>query len=256
MCRLILARGEFDVGRVVAAAVGMSLGRTADHNGPTRVHPNGWGAIWRDPDNPGMLAFHRDPGPIAEGLGDSPLPGLRTDFLAIHTRHATVAANLGLAFTHPLVRTDPSTTWYFMHNGYLPTIHRLLGLTASRFDSAEYFDYAIPVGMTALDEAELLPRLRAVPPGGSSGNAIAVNGTDAYVVHWTPTAEADRRYFTIHMLETPTSLVVSSEVVPALAPAARWRQLEPDRVVRIPLTPAECRGGDDGAHTSMGSGRP
>jgi predicted glutamine amidotransferase len=236
MCRLLLAHGEFDVRQMLAAAVGMSLGETADHNGPTQVHPNGWGAVWREGGPGGTLAFHRDPGPLFDGVHDSPLPSLRTDFLAIHSRHATISANVGLPFIHPLVRTDGSTTWYFMHNGFLPTVHRLLNLDGSRFDSAEYFEYAVPVGATALDEADLLARLRAIPPGGSSGNAIVVNTTDAYVIHWTPSAEADRRYFTMHTLETDRAVIVSSEVVPALGPPRNWWPVAPDRVLRIPLT--------------------
>lgn len=242
MCRLLLARGEFDVQQMLDAALGMSLGKTADHNGPTQVHPNGWGAVWREGGPGGTLAFHRDPGPMCDGLHDSPLPGLRTDFLAIHSRHATLPANVGPSFIHPLVRTDRATTWYFMHNGFLPTVYRLLNLDASRFDSAEYFEYAVPPDTTALDESDLLARLRDIPAGGSSGNAIVVSDTDAYVIHWTPSADADPRYFTLHVLETDRCVVVSSEVVPALSAPRDWRPVAPDRVLRIPLTAFEPLG--------------
>ena len=35
MCRFILAQGSFDAGLVFEAAVSMSIGLTADHDGPS-----------------------------------------------------------------------------------------------------------------------------------------------------------------------------------------------------------------------------
>jgi glutamine amidotransferase len=231
---MILARGAFDPRQILEAAVGMSVGATADHAGPTTCHPNGWGAMWRTTDS-AALAVHRDDRPLADSADPSPITGLQTDFLAIHARHATVPANLGLQFTHPLVRADPTTTWYFMHHGYLPTVHRLLGLAASRFDSAEYFQYAIPVGTTTLEEAQLLERLSAIALPGSSGNAIAATVDEAYVIHWSLTQNLDRRYYTMYRLETDRVMIVASEVIAALAPAQLWQPLPPGRVLRISL---------------------
>ncbi|MBY8885137.1 hypothetical protein K7472_09810 [Streptomyces sp. PTM05] len=237
MCRLILATGRFDAGDILDAAVDMSCGRTADHDGPTNVHPNGWGAVWRQHDAPHGLAVHRDVRPLGESAEDSPIRGVETDFLAVHARHATLPRNQGLRCTHPLERGG-AYPWYFMHNGFLPTVHQLLGMAESEFDSGEYFDYIVPRDTRELDEASTLRLLAAIPQGGSSGNAIAVSPDHAYVIHWTTPGTAAQRYFRMHTVTTERFRVVASEVVPSLAPPEQWRPLEPGLLLRVPLAPA------------------
>ncbi|MFI9723644.1 class II glutamine amidotransferase [Streptomyces sp. NPDC052396] len=236
MCRLIVATGEFRARDILAAAEAMSCGRTADHDGPTDVHPNGWGAVWREPDAPYGLGTHRDIRPLTDSFRQSPVPELSTGFLAVHARHATLAKNHGMAFTHPLERGG-EVPWWFMHNGFLPTVHQLLGMDASEFDSREYFDYIVPDGTRVLDEKETLERLNRIPRGGSSGNAIAVNPTDAYVIHWTSPDTLSPRYFGMFRLRTDRCTVIASEVIPDLAPAEHWEPLKPDNVIRLPLDP-------------------
>ncbi|MFF3546808.1 class II glutamine amidotransferase [Streptomyces platensis] len=236
MCRLIVAAGDFRATDILAAAEAMSCGRTADHDGPTDVHPNGWGAVWRQSDAPYGLGRHRDVRPLAESFRESPVPGLSTDFLAVHARHATLAKNHGPRFTHPLERSGGAFPWLFMHNGFQPTVHRLLGMAESEFDSREYFDYIVPAGTRRLDEAETLDRLNSIPRGGSSGNAIAVNPYSAYVIHWTSPDTLSPRYFGMYRLQTDRCLVIASEVIPDLAPADHWEPLKPDSVTEIPWT--------------------
>ncbi|MFI6015450.1 class II glutamine amidotransferase [Streptomyces sp. NPDC051243] len=240
MCRLILAQGRFESRAVLDAAVAMSCGRTADHDGPTDVHPNGWGAVWRDAGAVNGLGVHRDVRPLSESWQESPVPDLTTDFLAIHARHATLPQNHGIQFTHPLHRED-ELPWYFMHNGFLPTVHSLLGMESSAFDSREYFDYVIPAGADTLDAQRTRQLLDAIPPGGSSGNAIAVNPRAAYVIHWTSPPNKSPRYFTMQRLRTPDLTVISSEVIPDLAPADQWEPLEPGTVEAFSLIPAQTQ---------------
>ncbi|MCC3766440.1 class II glutamine amidotransferase [Streptomyces sp. UNOC14_S4] len=234
MCRLILASGQFSANDILKAAEAMSCGRTADHDGPTDVHPNGWGALWRDPDAPQGIALHRDVRPLTDSHHESPVAELDTDFLAVHARHATLPKNHGLQFTHPLTR-EAETTWHFMHNGFLPTVHQKLGLPESEFDSREYFDYIIPEGSRRLDEQQTLERLRAIPAGGSSGNAIAVNSDVAYVIHWTSPGVASPVYFGMFRLRTDRYTVIASERIPDLAPLDQWEPLAPDSLIEIPL---------------------
>lgn len=238
MCRLILAQGRFSARAVLDAAVAMSCGRTADHDGPTDVHPNGWGAVWREEGAAHGLAVHRDVRPLAESWHESPVGEVSTDLLAIHARHATLPRNHGPGFTHPLHR-DGEPPWYFMHNGFLPTVHRLLGLESSDFDSREYFDYVIPPGTEELDAERTLRLLDAIPPGGSSGNALAIHPRAAHVIHWTTPGGGSPRYFGMHRLRTPDLTVMSSEVIPDLAPAGRWEPLEPRTVHTFQMAPAE-----------------
>lgn len=232
MCRLIVATGTFDTRTIVEAAVAMAAGQTANHDSSFVVHPHGWGAVWRDPASPTGLSALRDIRPAVESVLESGLAGITTDFLAIHVRHASSLTTRGPEFTHPLHRS--SDGWYFMHNGFAPTVHQLLGLPCSTFDSAEYFDYLVPAGAQALEPRETLERLRAIPPGGNPGNVVAVSRDRAYVVHWRPGATSPR-YFTMHELVEPGRRIVASDVVPSLAPIDRWRPIPPETVLELPL---------------------
>lgn len=238
MCRLILARGDFRTDDIVDAALAMSTGITADHEGPIRVHPNGWGAVWQDPAVEGGLGIYRDVRSMADSVHESPVRSVRSDFLTIHTRHATLQRNAGLQFTHPLERIEDGFTWYFMHNGFLPTVYQLLGLPRSEFDSAEYFQYIVPRGSMTIDEDETRLRLRAIPPGGTSGNSVAVNRECAYVIHWASEPNRFPRYFGMHRLVRPNLLVVSSEIIPSLAAPAEWEPLKPEQILGISLNAA------------------
>jgi hypothetical protein len=163
---------------------------------------------------------------------------LKTDFLAVHVRNATLPDKQGLPFTHPLTRA--ADDWHFMHNGYMPTVHQLLGMARSEFDSAEYFDYLIPPGTTALAEDVMIARLQAVPPGGStSGNAIAVHRSEAAVVHWSPRGTPTPRFFTLFEFATPEVRVISSERAPSLAEPPQWQELAPGLVLIIPFSTGE-----------------
>ncbi|HWO21752.1 MAG TPA: class II glutamine amidotransferase [Kofleriaceae bacterium] len=223
--------GAFDAAAIVEGAIAMASGRTADHDGSFVVHPDGWGAVWRDADSASGLSVRRDHRPATESALDSGLAAIETDFLAIHVRYANNPTTKGASFTHPLQRR--ADDWYFMHNGSLPTVYQLLGLERSTFDSAEYFDYLIPAGAHALEERETLARLRAIPPGGNSGNAVAVRRDRAYVIHWRAAGDVWPRYFTMHELVEPKRRIIASEVIPSLAPADRWRELSPDTVTEF-----------------------
>ncbi|WP_326587650.1 class II glutamine amidotransferase [Streptomyces sp. NBC_01294] len=234
MCRLILASGDFAVADITAAALDMSCGRTAAHDNPTKVHAHGWGAVWREHEQgPGHgLRAHTDVRPMADSLHESLLPEVKTDFLAIHTRNASLESQRGLDFTHPLSRDDG---WYFMHNGYLPTAYQGLGLPASAFDSREYFDYLVPRDADGLDPAAALGKLDALAPGGNSGNAIAVHPAGAYLVHWSAPSVATPVFFAMQRLSLPGLEVIASEVVPGLAPARLWEPVAAGTVSYFPF---------------------
>lgn len=231
MCRLIVAVGTFDPKEIIAGAVAMASGRNAEHDSTILVHPDGWGAVWRDPASATGLSVLRDVRPATESLAESGLDAIRTDLLAIHLRRASDPATRGPRFTHPLQR--PADDWCFMHNGSQPTVHRMLGLERSTFDSAEYFDYLIPAGALMLDEQATLDRLREIPPGGNCGNAVAVRRDRAYVIHWRSDRDLWPRYFTMHQLVEPGRRIVASEVIPSIAPAGRWEALPPDTLMEL-----------------------
>lgn len=231
MCRLILAKGEFSSARLLDAAVAMSCGLTAEHEGPIKRHPNGWGAIWRQG---GELVVHRDTRPIEESWHESPIRELQTDFLAIHVRHATLEKNHGMRFTHPL-RHDGERPWFLLHNGFLPTIYKLLGKERSEFDSQEYLEFLMRQAALQLDLSETSSKLAEIPPGGSSANAFLVTDDRAYVIHWTPADNPYPNYFTMHRLESSQGVIFASEVIDALGPRDRWQPLPARHIVEVPL---------------------
>jgi predicted glutamine amidotransferase len=234
MCRLILARGTFSSARILDAAIAMSCGRTADHDGPIQRHPNGWGAIWR---RGGRLAIHRDTRAIDDSARSSPVGELTTDFLAVHVRHATLARNHGAEFTHPVEHVHARRSWYLLHNGFLPTVHQQIGRERSEFDSAEYLEYLMCGAVDTLDLDATRDKLAAIPPGGTSANAFLVNDERVYIIHWTPEDTAFPRYFTMHRLEADGCTIISSEIIESLGPRARWRAMPARTIEQIALAP-------------------
>ena len=111
----------------------------------------------------------------------------------------------------------------------------LLGKAQSHFDSLDYFEYLIDPDSTDLDPAQALSKLKRLPEGGSAANAIAVNQQCAYLVHYVFPGTRCRRYFQMHRLGLPSGTVYASEVLPQLAPAARWNALEPQHVLKVNL---------------------
>jgi len=233
MCRLILARGEFSSAQILDAAIAMSCGRTAEHDGPSRVHLDGWGAVWREGDR---LAIHRDARAIEDSAEASPVRALTTRFLAVHVRYATQTSNRGAAFTHPVLYAGAERPWYLLHNGSLPTLYQRLGKAGSAFDSAEYLEYLMRDAAAPLDLDATRAKLAAIPPGGTSANAFLVTDDCVYVIHWTPEDSRHPRYFTMHRLDTDRCTIIASEIVESLAPSERWRPLPARTIQPIPLT--------------------
>lgn len=233
---MILAMGKFSTRSVLNAALAMSEGITANHNSPIRCHPNGWGAVWRSPQAPHGLFCHRDTFSFKVSFETSPLHKIKTDFLAVHVRHATLAHNQGLSCTHPISREGMSPPWYLLHNGFLPTVYQKLGRERSIFDSREYFDYIVPdKGEQTIDPIKTIEKLENLPSGGSSANAILVNPYRAYVIHWTPKDTQYRDYFTMHRLITESATFIASDIIPALAPPECWSALKWGEVLELKL---------------------
>ncbi|WP_207794520.1 class II glutamine amidotransferase [Nostoc sp. UIC 10630] len=237
MCRMILALGSFSTQSVLNAALSMSEGMTASHDGPICRHPNGWGALWRNSLASHGLSVHRDTRSIKESLRQSLLHEIETDFLTIHVRHATLAHNQGIECTHPITRQGMLVPWYLFHNGFLPTVYQKLGLERSTFDSGEYFDYIIPPTQDKFsDNLEIIKKLENLAPGGSSANAIVVNPKRAYVIHWTPKNTRFPLYFTMYKVQTKSAFFIASEIISKIAPYECWHPLTQGEIIELPLT--------------------
>lgn len=238
MCRMILAHGRFDRDQVLYAAALMSSGHTAEHGGPVRRHPDGWGMVSRAALEADLLV-HRSTGFLANDWRNAPRPGVDPDFLVVHARHATLAATRGADYCHPVARSGPEQPWLLFHNGYLPTVYRRLGLLRSEFDSAELFDYLIPRVGFELDRGDVLSRLTALDPPGSAANAILVNAQRAYVLTWWFPDVAHPDYYRMFRADTSMATYVASERVPLLAPLDKWQPLERGMLMEFDYIPKE-----------------
>lgn len=236
MCRMILAMGSFSTQSVLNAALCMSEGVTASDDAPICRHPNGWGALWRNNTASDGLTVHRDTRSFKESLEQSLLHKIETDFLVVHVRHATLAHNQGIEYTHPITQKETLVPWYLFHNGFLPTIYQKLGLERSSFDSREYFDYIIPQGQDKFsDNFEIIEKLESLAPGGSSANAIVVNPKRAYVIHWTSKDTHFPSYFTMYKLQTKSAVFIASEMIPEIAPYEKWTPLAKGEIIELPF---------------------
>ncbi len=225
MCRLVMALGKFSIEKLVDAAIGMSEGRLSDHDGPLLKHINGWGAVWRDRNSPTGISVYRNVGQIDLNVAKEVLQNVDTDFLAIHIRHATVSKNVGINFVHPLNSSSHQIQWYMMHNGYLPTIHEKLNMNESVFDTQEYYDYILPKNLDFLNGSEIISKLNHLKVGGTSANAIIVNPSKIYVIHWSMPDISSPKYFTLNTTYDDRALYISSEMRPEITKIENWKPL-------------------------------
>ncbi|QPG27117.1 class II glutamine amidotransferase [Pantoea sp. SM3640] len=233
MCRMILAHGQFDSAQILEAARAMSCGEGAEHDGPIKSHPNGWGCLWLEE---GEIRTLHGTGPFADALPGIDVDRLRSRFLAVHVRHATLSKNQGIEFSHPLWRNSAGHQWYMMHNGFLPTIYRQLGLAESRFDSEEYLRYLVDQTTPAdFTRDYLRAKMAQVEPGGSAGNAIFVTRDKAWAWQWHPHDTPFPDYFTMHFRQQDGCTLIASEPVTIPGSAGSWRRMINHELYEIPF---------------------
>lgn len=224
VCRMIVACGVFSVVEVMNAARAMAEGKTVEHDGSIKQHTHGWGCLWI---NEGQIRTLRGGGSFIEALSTINLSDIDTDFLAVHVRHATLSKNRGVEFAHPLRWESGTATWYVMHNGFLPTVYRCLGLPASSFDSAEYLEYIVgSLDSGCISQEYLMSKLTSLSPGGSSGNFFLVTQGKAWAWQWFSENTSCPAYFTMRHFKNKKVEYVASEVIPFLADESEWRPMQ------------------------------
>lgn len=231
MCRMIMAYGNFSVKQVMEAARSMCCGETAQHDGPIKAHPNGWGCLWLEK---GRIQTLHGTGSFADELPGIDITCVHTRFLAVHVRHATLSKNMGIQFSHPLLRQCNNVQWYLMHNGFLPTIYPHIGLDASHFDSAEYLEYVVSnITTEDLTIRYMTEKMTKLELGGSSGNAFFINNRKAFAWQWYPEDTPFPDYFTMHLYKHDDTQYISSERIPDLGVASDWRPMRNHELYEI-----------------------
>jgi glutamine amidotransferase len=235
MCRLLLAQGQFSAATVLDAAALMAGGAGAAHDGPIRIHPDGWGMAAYERGR-GSWFIHRSTRPIFDS---DRLPWQtigNPDFLLVHSRHATCPTMMGLEFTHPVEQVHADRPWYLMHNGYLPTAVIALGREQSQFDTREYLELLLQcVRGARLDPEAVLASLNSLQPPGSSANAFVFNDEILYVIHWSFRSHPYPQYATLWSAKVNGARFVSSEILETLAPCSSWKPLAQNLLIEIPL---------------------
>ncbi|MBQ4878190.1 hypothetical protein J8M21_13335 [Pseudoalteromonas luteoviolacea] len=233
MCRMILALGNLDPHKIFNACATMSQGLTAKHKGPVKVHPNGWGAIWKQHDK---IDTHHSVDALTYDTNHGALPESQLPFIAVHARHATVPKNQGIQFAHPLKKTIQGIDWYMMHNGFMPTVYKALNMPESVFDSEEYMRYVFELQKDNKFCADTLTKhLDQLDPGNSSGNTFFVSNNKVYVYQWFPIDSQLECYFSLNLFESDNQLIIASEIIPDIADEKRWRKLSRGQLLEFSI---------------------
>jgi glutamine amidotransferase len=230
---MILAQGNFSTSAVFQAAAGMSKGVTANHDCPVKEHPDGWGSLWIEQ---GEVKTIRSSKWLAEEVDSFNFDHGNSPILAIHARHSTLPKNRGESFSHPIQKSTNAETWYIMHNGYLPTAYKKLGMNCSIFDSSEYLEYIINTQpQLSLSGKMLNSKIAHLDPGGSAANAFFMNNKVAFAYQRFPTNSPFPLYFTMSICVLDDVTYISSEVIPTLAPKTSWRPLKNGELIKLDI---------------------
>jgi glutamine amidotransferase len=236
---MLVAAGECAPGVYFDAMRRMSTGTVAAHEYAGRVrHADGWGVTCMLPASTDV-AVYRSSSPIATAELLPAIGDLSCRMLAIHARNASVPAQKGLGFVQPIERFIGGERTWFFHNGFVPSVHRLLGLARSQWDSLELLDWLAP----AFDHSDwrraLAVRLQALPADSTAANCIFLSARRAIVCNWFNRSNGATAYYTMHCWKGERAVGVASEPFPEMAEPVEWNALGHGRV-------AECRVGDDG----------
>jgi predicted glutamine amidotransferase len=224
MCRMIAAVGKFDAASIASAAVAMSQGRTASHEYPSRRHFDGWGAVYLDAHN--RLGCVRDEAPISNDRACSRLNDAVGRLLVVHARAASVKSKTGIDYVHPLEGRIAAHSAYFFHNGYVPELFRELGYKSSSWDTKELFEWLAPAFEAEDRQAALREQLENLPASTTSANFMLVEPTRLTVCNWFTESIPSPKYFTMHLARTGEALIIASDPIIELAPAARWEAVD------------------------------
>jgi predicted glutamine amidotransferase len=220
MCRMIAAIGRFDAASIVNAAVAMSQGRTASHEYSGRRHFDGWGAVYLDAQN--RLGCVRDEAPISSDRACSRLNDADGRLLVIHARAASVKSKTGIDYVHPIEGCIAGHSAYFFHNGYAPDVFRELGYKNSSWDTKELFEWLASAFEAEDRQAALREQLEKLPASTTSANFMLVEPTRLTVCNWFTESSPSPKYFTMHLARTEEALIIASDPIIELAPAAQW----------------------------------
>lgn len=234
MCRMILAMGSFSSPNIFNACIQMSQGFTANHNGQIKIHANGWGALWKDPIN-NNLTTQRSTEALTFNSKINALNNDKVTFLAVHARHATVPSNQGIEYSHPIELTKNQRHWYMMHNGFMPTVALELGMPLSKFDSIEYLQFLLANNENNFDARQVTEALDRLQQGNSSGNIFLINDSKAYIYQWYPKSTQFESYFTLNVFESDNQFIVTSEIIPDIAPASQWRSMKRGEAIELSI---------------------
>ncbi len=230
MCRMLLAIGDFPLEKTLQAAISMAQGATCPHPAPSSDHPHGFGLVWSDAEQPTGYAMFKCLDPLgmqsASQLMALAGPSLKhTRLLAVHARYATRPQDRGQEFCHPLEADTMQGPAYFMHNGFLPFAYQQLGLPESRFDTAEYLQLVQKLLGAGTLEQHLPEILEPMGKPGSAANFFFINGVNARVFNWWPQGHEFSDYFRMQILRRSTHTIISSDVLPDMAPHNDWRAM-------------------------------
>ncbi len=238
---MIAAFGPVQPWLVLRAAALMSDGVTASHEyahlGPSGLpggirHHDGWGIVYRDLG--GGLVCLRGGEPLGNALELVQLRFLNvTDLMVVHVRNASVPAQRGLAYAHPLEDQVKGAQAFFFHNGYVPGLCSAPG--AADWDSRNLLHWLRDAFESDTRGTEIERRLEQLPADSTAANFILVEPKRLTVCNWFADRGVAPHYYTMHTCTIHQTTFVASDVVSDIAPANAWVPLGNHRVVEFAL---------------------
>ena len=223
----------------MSAVAQMSTGACATHEYARQFrHDDGWGAA-AVLDSHDTVAVFRGAMPISQSTVAGSLDRLTCRALVVHARAASKPAQRGLVFAHPIEATIGDERVWFFHNGFCPTVHELIGLSESRWDSEELLGWLLPAFSATDWRRALRQRLARLRAG--TANCVFLFSQRLIVCNWIDVTVGANQYYTMHAHVTSRSVIVASEPAPALV--GPWIPLGHGRIL-------ECRVNVDGAVVS------
>ena len=225
MCRMIFAKGKFDVNMLIDDMIIMALDKNERHEeNADKIfqHGDGWGLCYLQNSE---LIVHRSVRPIFDDPAIDQFRSLKTDMFILHARHASLGKVVP-ANVHPF----ESQRYVFFHNG---TIYEALPFDREfhprgTTDSERYFYYLISSKNQEIDRLQLQEKLTRLTDF-SGANFILTTGQKTFIANWYA---INPRYYTMKKMSENSTTIISSEILPHFS-QKNWEPLKNHDILEI-----------------------
>ncbi len=229
MCRMIFAKGKFDVSVLIDDMITMALDKNERHEENANrqfQHSHGWGLCYMRRD---QLVVYKSIKPIFEDPKIDEFRDLKTDLFILHTRRASSGEVL-MNNVHPFCAIHGDYKYYFFHNGTIfddlsyPESFTPTGTT----DSEKYFYYLLGGTNHALNETSLRRQMVKLKKF-TGANFILTNGQKTFIANWHA---VNPLYYTMKIFTEDSTTIIASEILPHFK-RKNWKYLKNHEILTL-----------------------